>query len=135
MSTKPYPSEMQERFIVRLPDGMRDQIADAAKQLRRSMNTEVVARLAASFHTSDPNEDPLAHVRPDIEQFAAKHGMSFRSAIETLVTSALAPDAPAVVYISIQPGTSVAEVQQQLRALRPGVPADAAVITDRPLPK
>jgi hypothetical protein len=46
---KPYPSERQERFIVRLPDGMRDQIAEAAKSNNRTMNAEVVSRLQKSF--------------------------------------------------------------------------------------
>ncbi len=49
MEKKPYPSETQERFIVRLPDGMRDRIAEEAKKNNRSMNAEIVARLEASF--------------------------------------------------------------------------------------
>lgn len=49
MTRKPFPSEIQERFIVRLPDGMRDRIAQSAKASGRSMNAEVVARLQASF--------------------------------------------------------------------------------------
>ncbi|MDO9502148.1 Arc family DNA-binding protein [Falsiroseomonas sp.] len=44
-----YPSQMQERFIVRLPDGMRDRIAAAAKAGGRSMNAEIVLRLEQSF--------------------------------------------------------------------------------------
>ena len=38
-----------DKFIVRLPDGMRDRIAEAAKANNRSMNSEIVARLLASF--------------------------------------------------------------------------------------
>lgn len=49
MQKKPFPSETQERFIVRLPDGMRDKIADAAKAAGRSMNAEIVNRLERSF--------------------------------------------------------------------------------------
>lgn len=49
MEKKPYPSELQDRFIVRFPEGMRDQIAEAAKANNRSMNSEIVARLEASF--------------------------------------------------------------------------------------
>lgn len=44
-----FPSDAAEKFMLRLPDGMRDRIADAAKANSRSMNAEVVARLAASF--------------------------------------------------------------------------------------
>lgn len=46
---EPYPSEKQDRFIVRLPDGMRDRIKAAAEENLRSMNAEIVARLEASF--------------------------------------------------------------------------------------
>ncbi|MDD0837926.1 Arc family DNA-binding protein [Curvibacter sp. HBC61] len=49
MSKKPFPSEIQERFIVRLPDGMRDQIASEAKSNQRSMNAEIVHRLQQTF--------------------------------------------------------------------------------------
>lgn len=49
MPKEPYPSQIQERFMVRLPDGMRDRIAEAAKANNRSMNAEIVARLEASF--------------------------------------------------------------------------------------
>ena len=53
MERKPFPSETQERFIVRFPDGMRDRIAEAAKANNRSMNSEIVARLERSFQDGD----------------------------------------------------------------------------------
>ncbi len=49
MSEKSYPSDAQDRFMVRLPDGLRDRIAEAAKANNRSMNAEIVARIHASF--------------------------------------------------------------------------------------
>jgi hypothetical protein len=45
----PHPSQTADKFIIRLPDGMRDQIAEAAKANNRTMNAEIVARLQASF--------------------------------------------------------------------------------------
>lgn len=45
----------QNRFLVRMPEGMRDRIADAAKANGRSMNSEIVARLESSF---DPPKPP-----------------------------------------------------------------------------
>lgn len=44
-----YPSERQQRFIVRMPDGMRERIKIAAERNGRSMNAEIVARLDESF--------------------------------------------------------------------------------------
>lgn len=35
--------------MVRLPDGMRGQIASAAEAAKRTMNAEIIARLEASF--------------------------------------------------------------------------------------
>jgi plasmid stability protein len=49
MEEDKYPSELADRFMVRMPDGMRAKLADAAKRNNRSMNAEVVARLQASF--------------------------------------------------------------------------------------
>nr|WP_279610568.1 Arc family DNA-binding protein [Burkholderia gladioli] len=46
------PSRTADQFVVRLPDGMRDRIADMAKRSNRSMNAEIVARLDASFSNS-----------------------------------------------------------------------------------
>ncbi len=43
MKEKPY------RFVVRLPIDMKNQIAEAARHYRRSMNSEIVARLQQSF--------------------------------------------------------------------------------------
>lgn len=37
-----------DQFVVRLPDGMRDQIAADAKAKGRSMNAEIVARIGNS---------------------------------------------------------------------------------------
>lgn len=50
-----------EKFIVRLPGGMRERIAEAAKTNNRSMNAEVVARLQASFEAQN--------VSPPLEEF------------------------------------------------------------------
>lgn len=57
MEKKPYPSETQERFIVRFPDGMRDRITEEAKKNNRSMNAEIVARLERSFEDSGDKDD------------------------------------------------------------------------------
>ncbi|WP_102866930.1 Arc family DNA-binding protein [Pseudovibrio exalbescens] len=42
----------KEQFVVRLPDGMRERIASAAKDNNRSMNAEIVARLEDAFSSS-----------------------------------------------------------------------------------
>lgn len=49
MTDHKYPSQTAERFQIRLPDGMRDAIRDAAEKNGRSMNAEIVHRLEASL--------------------------------------------------------------------------------------
>lgn len=44
-----YSSRTADKFVVRLPDGMRDRIADVARNHHRSMNSEIIARLEQSL--------------------------------------------------------------------------------------
>ncbi|MFG0518148.1 Arc family DNA-binding protein [Kluyvera intermedia] len=37
-----YPSQMQDKFNLRFPDGMRDAVAERAKRNGRSMNSEII---------------------------------------------------------------------------------------------
>lgn len=55
----PYPSEKQDRFIVRLPDGMRDRIKAAAEANNRSMNAEIVSALESAY----PAPGEIAYIR------------------------------------------------------------------------
>ncbi len=47
---------MQDKFNLRFPDGMREQIADAAKESGRSMNSEIIHRLQRTFDLDDPSK-------------------------------------------------------------------------------
>ncbi|MEM6707242.1 MAG: Arc family DNA-binding protein [Pseudomonadota bacterium] len=60
---KPY------RFVVRLPVDMKNQIHDAARSYRRSMNSEIVARLSDSF-TGLPTvrDGDAAPINPRLER-------------------------------------------------------------------
>ncbi|MBA1204749.1 MULTISPECIES: Arc family DNA-binding protein [Pseudomonas] len=42
-------SRTADKFVVRLPDGMREKIADIAKDNHRSMNSEIIDRLTLSI--------------------------------------------------------------------------------------
>lgn len=44
-----YPSEVAERFQIRLPDGLRDRIKEAADRNGRSMNSEIVSVLEREY--------------------------------------------------------------------------------------
>ena len=45
-----YSSRTADKFVVRLPDGMRERIADVARNHHRSMNSEIISRLEQSLH-------------------------------------------------------------------------------------
>jgi plasmid stability protein len=57
-----FPSRSQEKIVVRLPDGMRDQLAAAAAANNRSTNAEVVSRLQRSFEAE--KSPPRTQVNP-----------------------------------------------------------------------
>lgn len=65
--TQDTPSRSLDKVIVRLPDGMRDRIREAAEKNNRSMNAEIVSRLEASL--TDASTSPKQRVAkfPDNE--------------------------------------------------------------------
>lgn len=90
MSTIPTNRE-SDRFMLRLPDGMRDRIKTAAEANNRSMNAEIVARLQATFeaHSKDmqrrikfPREGLFGlGISPDTEDLAADDLSDIRQGI------------------------------------------------------
>lgn len=56
---KPFPSETQDRFIVRFPEGMRDRIRLMANDYGRSMNAQIVFMLQEYFDRLDAEVNEL----------------------------------------------------------------------------
>lgn len=52
-----YPSEQADKFLLRLPDGLRERIAQAAKDQGRSMNAEIVMTLEMTYPPTPPAEE------------------------------------------------------------------------------
>lgn len=50
-----YSSRTADKFVVRLPDGMRSRIEVVAKVNHRSMNSEIIARLKVSLDDTGMN--------------------------------------------------------------------------------
>lgn len=55
-----HPSQLLDRFIVRLPDGLRDQIKSVAEANSRSMNAEIVAVLTAHYRPEKGDDEAVA---------------------------------------------------------------------------
>lgn len=56
-----YSSRTADKFVVRLPDGMREQIGDVSRDNHRSMNSEIIARLQRSLK-EDAGSDANAEI-------------------------------------------------------------------------
>lgn len=52
MSDKKARSDMMDKFVLRMPDGLREEIRQAAEKSGRSMNAEMIYRLQ-NFKESD----------------------------------------------------------------------------------
>lgn len=78
-----FPSERMERFIVRMPDGMREMIREAADANGRSMNAEIVVRLGQSFANWPPINIPL-----DLYDRAVTSPVEVREKVEKLINDA-----------------------------------------------
>jgi hypothetical protein len=46
-------SRTADKYVLRMPDGLRAQVAAVAKAQHRSMNSEIINRLERSFDTTD----------------------------------------------------------------------------------
>ncbi|MEJ3621046.1 Arc family DNA-binding protein [Brachymonas wangyanguii] len=90
MNAKP-PSRTADQFVVRLPEGMRDRIAEAAKASGRSMNAEIVARLKESF--GEPTVEITTSLDPEhaeaIRKHAEKLGISVSEAMRGIVVDGI----------------------------------------------
>ncbi|MGJ0628625.1 Arc family DNA-binding protein [Xenorhabdus bovienii] len=68
-----YPSQMQDKFNLRFPDGMRDAVAERAKKNGRSMNSEIIAALeswiggTSSLHGNQLTKDKSLDLFVEIE--------------------------------------------------------------------
>ncbi|CDZ82986.1 Arc-like DNA binding domain protein [Citrobacter koseri] len=51
-----------ERFTVRMPDGMREAVAERAKENGRSMNSEIVDMIAKSLNSSALTDEELVYM-------------------------------------------------------------------------
>lgn len=57
-----YSSRTADKFVVRLPDGMRERIAEVAQTSHRSMNSEIVSRLEISLLEDAKQNNPAINI-------------------------------------------------------------------------
>lgn len=69
MSTMRGQSRTADKFVLRMPDGMRSRIEELAESSHRSMNAEIIRRLERSFITTDlvaQQNQLIAHLQSTI---------------------------------------------------------------------
>lgn len=134
------PSRAADQFVVRLPEGMRDKLAEMAKQNGRSMNTEIVTRLQwAMSITSEPTSTPAIpnvsgdipySMAQDIAKLAFSAGVSFEQMLARIFVAGMHRDAPQVVYMPILPGAKFSDPSSALRAASRYVRPDATIVSE-----
>ena len=85
MSEVPYSSRAADKFMVRLPDGMREQIAEAAKGSNRSMNAETVVAIQRHLGTEVPEPGQLTMQERDLLDRFRKIGPTGRNIVLAMV--------------------------------------------------
>lgn len=86
-----YSSRTADKFVLRLPDGMRERVATVARKHHRSMNSEIIVRIDASMEDEkriadiDPNTVTL-HERCLLDSFR-KLGKAKQQALLLLCTA------------------------------------------------
>lgn len=78
---KNYPSDKQDQFMIRLPDGMRDRISESANRNGRSMNAEIVQALEQFFPSEPPIEEIFDKVHLAIEMAETADSLPYRRAL------------------------------------------------------
>lgn len=75
--TKPamYSSRTADKFVVRLPDGMREKIAAVARDHHRSMNSEIIARLDRSLNDPSQADEDINMIDLPVDPWTPVEGM------------------------------------------------------------
>src|SRR5208282_1880134 len=120
---KLYPSEKQDRLIVRFPDGMRDRIAALAKANKRSMNAEVISMIEASQAPSrkpvpvvNENTTEVEELKDTLKELKVEIA-EFRATL-TKLADALVPDFATQAAIG-QINENLSQVLERVNALAP----------------
>lgn len=70
MAKPQYPSEKLDQYMLRFPDGMREQLKDIAASNGRSLNAEIIHRLQTTLDIDKLDEPPRGNVAAEIRDDA-----------------------------------------------------------------
>ena len=81
------PSRTAEQFVIRFPDGMRERIAELAKENGRSMNAEIIARLEKSFTSELSSEIEKNEIKIKMLEIIDSKNQTILDLVQQLVSS------------------------------------------------
>ncbi len=108
---KPYPSELADRILLRLPEGMRERIQSAAQANRRSMTGEIVARLQVTFDQESIEIPSFLRHEPEAKATVTESGA-------------------VVLHLTLTPGMTVEKVLELLEAAQMALPQGTQLVVD-----
>ena len=82
MARGDYPSAKQDQFVLRLPDGMREEIKAKAEANSRSMNAEIVAAIEAALAQPDLSAAQLRELLDEERNAYIRAEQLFENAFE-----------------------------------------------------
>lgn len=113
-------------YPLRLSADLKDQVTKAAFVMGRSFNSEVAARLTASFE--DPSHEHLPEtVRNAVEHEQEARGGTSEEALTRLVLAGQSQGGT-ILHLVVQKGMSMKEIREALQASEKVIPPEASVI-------
>jgi len=125
-----YPSRTADQFVVRFPDGMRNEISEAAVTNGRSMNTEIVHRLRQTFQPIAPTIDYPEEVVIAVQDEMDERGGTFAEALARLVLAGYSGGGT-LLTIKAARKTSYGAILQALDTSKTVVPPNTRVLFAR----
>lgn len=92
-----FPSDVADKVLVRMPDGMRDKLKAAAKTNCRTMNAEIVARLEQTFQTGTPSAIDVGWLATELAQRLSGNGLQLAVVDGSSSTLSIGSDVRATV--------------------------------------
>jgi hypothetical protein len=133
-------SRESDKFMLRLPAGMREKIAEIAQANGRSMNAEIVTRLEWALNlVSEPTTLPTLPVvsgdipysmAQDIAALAVESQVSFDQMLARIFVAGIHSDAPQVLYMPVLPGAAGKDVSATIRAAAEFLRPDATIVSE-----
>lgn len=122
-----YPSQKADKFLLRLPDGVRQKVYEAAVANNRTMTKEMALRLQQSFE--DQAKLPVP-VQEAIRDEMAERGGTEEEALLRLVLAGQA-NGGTIFYATISPQTTIKQLTGMLESCKQIIPPDASIIIER----